>query len=427
MNQLVERVLPVGPGLPEDDLPGLEGQRGAIQGHPLPVGLHTNLLDVRRELRHPLAVREDGVSGQVQEAGVPHRKQAHQGGQVGAHLGGAEVGVDVAAPGKEGLHHVEAVLQAQGNHAHSAGDAEPAPDPVPEPKRVVRVDAEVRHELQGGAACHHVLRHGVLPQLRNEPLLHRLRIEHRLRCGERLRHHNSQSALGVEAVERPGDVLGVHIGQEVQAPPRGKLLGRRVGLQGGVHKERSQEAPPDANRQNIPQGLPRGADPLPRADLVGEGLDLAQHGVHLGNHVYPVNHELFRRRGAQRDVQHGAVLRLVDVHPGEHLVNLFLQLGLLCELQQQLHRLRGRTLPRVVKVNPIVLRGHRRAAGLVRHQLPQVGHRRLGVLQQCLVCGSLPRVSHFAKVQRKLTENRKWARSGPGSQAPPKRNEKMIT
>ena len=37
------------------------------------------------------------------------------------------------------------------------------------------------------------------------------------------------------------------------------------------------------------------ADPLPAAHLLGEGVDLVQHLVHLGHHVGPVHHELASR------------------------------------------------------------------------------------------------------------------------------------
>ena len=43
MNELVERVLAIGAGLPKDDLPRLKGKRVPINGHPLAQGLHGHL------------------------------------------------------------------------------------------------------------------------------------------------------------------------------------------------------------------------------------------------------------------------------------------------------------------------------------------------------------------------------------------------
>ena len=58
----------------------------------------------------------------------------------------------------------------------------------------------------------------------------------------------------------------------------------------------------------------------PRADLVGERVDPAQHLVHVGHDVLAVDLEGGVRRQPQRGVQHGAVLGDVDVLAAEHRV-----------------------------------------------------------------------------------------------------------
>ena len=62
---------------------------------------------------------------------------------------------------QEALNNREAVLQGQGQDAHSRADGVAAADPVPEGEGVVGVDAELAHQLGVGADRDHVLGHRV--------------------------------------------------------------------------------------------------------------------------------------------------------------------------------------------------------------------------------------------------------------------------
>ncbi len=69
-------------------------------------------------------------------------------------------------------------------------------------------------------------------------------------------------------------------------------------------------------------------------------------------------------------MQHRPVLRDVDVFSGEHGLNLLLQLGLLRQRQQLLHRLLGHALARKVGQDLVVLLEEVVAAGGVPQEVP---------------------------------------------------------
>ena len=81
-------------------------------------------------------------------------------------------------------------------------------------------------------------------------------------------------------------------------------------------------------------GLPVTPVPLAAAHLVGEGVHLVQHLVHLGTTSIPSTTSSASRGVAQRGVQHGPVLGDVDVLAGEHGVATLGQPDLLGQLDQ---------------------------------------------------------------------------------------------
>src|SRR5690606_27960190 len=127
--------------------------------------------------------------------------------------------------------------------------------------------------------------------------------------------------------------------------------------------------------------LPGGAAPLLAAHPVGEGAHPVEHRVHVTGHVLAVHHEAAVGGGAQRGVEHGAVLADVDVLAGEHGLDAPAQPCPLGQPDQQLHGLGGDAVLGVVEVE--VAGGQRHAAGparVVGEQLAQVLARNLAVV-----------------------------------------------
>ena len=92
-----------------------------------------------------------------------------------------------------------------------------------------------------------------------------------------------------------------------------------------------------------------------------------------GHDVLAVDHDRRAARRAQRHVQHGALLGDVDLLAPEHRVDAPAQVALVGELQEQLQRLVGDAVLRVVEVEPGALDGEAlAAAGIVGEELAQV-------------------------------------------------------
>ena len=92
-----------------------------------------------------------------------------------------------------------------------------------------------------------------------------------------------------------------------------------------VHHHRAQIRAADADVDDGLDALTGRAGPLAAAQPVGEVAHPVQHLVHVGDDVLAVDGQLGAARQPQRGVQHGAVLRGVDVHAGEHRVAVLLE------------------------------------------------------------------------------------------------------
>ena len=159
VDQLVERVLAVGAGLAPEDLAGGGRHRGAVPAHALAVGLHRQLLEVRREAVQQLGVGEHRVALGAEEVGVPDVEQPHQQRDVAGRLGGPEVLVHGVEAGQELGEPFRSDRHDQ-RRADRGVERVASADPVPEPEGVVGVDPEVRHLVERGRDRDEVLGDG---------------------------------------------------------------------------------------------------------------------------------------------------------------------------------------------------------------------------------------------------------------------------
>ena len=111
------------------------------------------------------------------------------------------------------------------------------------------------------------------------------------------------------------------------------------------------------------------------ADAVAEGRHAVEHGVHLGDDVDPVDDQRRRARHAQRDVEHGAVLGVVDVLAGEHRGGPLPHPCLVGEGEQQPQRLVGDAVLGVVEVDVDRVGGQPGAARRVLRRTTSAGGR----------------------------------------------------
>ena len=129
----------------------------------------------------------------------------------------------------------------------------------------------------------------------------------------------------------------------------------------------------DADVDDVADPLAGVALPVAAAHAVGEGGHLVEHGMDLRHDVLAVDEDRGVARRAQRHVQHGALLGDVDLLAAEHGVDALAQARLFGELEQQLQRLVGDAVLRVVEIDADGLDRQALAAlGVVGEELAEV-------------------------------------------------------
>src|SRR5262249_35000645 len=112
MNELVERMLSIGPRLAPENWPGLIVDSGSTQRHVLAVALHRQLLQVRRESLQILLVRKHRDSLRSEEIAVPDCEQTQDRRQIVLEGRCTEVLIHSV----EAVQHGAKVLRTNGEH-----------------------------------------------------------------------------------------------------------------------------------------------------------------------------------------------------------------------------------------------------------------------------------------------------------------------
>lgn len=101
MDQLIERMLTVGPRLTPDDWASLVIHRIAVTVNVFTVGFHVALLEVGRKAVHILVVRQNGFGFGTIEVVVPDTDQRQQYRQVFLRWGGGEMFIHGVRAGQQ--------------------------------------------------------------------------------------------------------------------------------------------------------------------------------------------------------------------------------------------------------------------------------------------------------------------------------------
>ena len=296
VDQLVEGVLTIGAGFAPEDLAGLVGDGAAVAAHGLAVGLHGQLLQVRGEAVQVLRVGQNRVCVGTQEVRVPHVEHAHEQGHVLLGLGLDEVAVHRVKAGEEVREALGANRDGQGGAdggVHGVATAHPAP----EAESIVRVDAELGNLVQSGRHGDEVLGDrfflrglvgddAALTQTVQQPGAHDLRVRDGLERREGLGRDDHEGRLRVQVLRGLTRVGGVDVGDKAALQA---LL--HVGLQGLIRHDGAEVGAADANVDDGLHRLASDAHPLAGADAAGEGVDLLQHLVHVGDRVLAVDRQ----------------------------------------------------------------------------------------------------------------------------------------
>ena len=321
VDQLVERVLAVGAGLAPEHLAGVGGDRAAVPADALAVGLHGQLLEVRREPVQQLGVGQDGVGLGAEEVGVPDVEQPHQGRHVARRArwcGSARPsrGTRPAAR-RTGRARSPPPARCRSRSPSSSGRR-------PSPRSRTRwpgrcrtpPPCRARWRRPRSASAYGLAGRRAPAQPVEQPGLAESGVGERLEGAEGLAGDDEQRGSRVQ----PGQLRGASVGSMLEMN-RHSIAVLAVGRERlvGHHRAEVGAADPDVDDRADPLA----GDPGPRAgaDLVGEGVD-------------PVAAPRARRRRRpdrrppattsagqpQRGVQHGAVLGDVDVVAAEHRV-----------------------------------------------------------------------------------------------------------
>jgi len=191
---------------------------------------------------------------------------------------------------------------------------------------------------------HALRRHGICAAGREQPVAHGLRVHERLERREALRADHEQRRRGVHALQHVRERHAVDVRHEVHTEPLLHVFGQRS------HRHDDAEVrATDADVHDVRDRLAREAQQLARVQRFSERAHLAALGFDERHHVLAVSRERPIGRAAQRDVQRGPVLGVVDRVTGEHQLDPARHFGLLGELDERRSTAGSSSLPAEVE------------------------------------------------------------------------------
>ena len=178
----------------------------------------------------------------------------------------------------------------------------------------------------------------------------------------------------------------VDVGDEVHAQALA-LIGREC----RAHHLRTEIGAADADVDHIRDALAGMSAPVARTHAPDEGLHPRQHAVDQRHHVLTLDLDRTLGAVAQCDVQHGALLGVVDRLALEHTANPALEIDRLGQLDQPVQRLAGDEILGIIEMQSGDGQTHgRRALGV---GIEQIAHplrtHRLPMPLECLPLGCL--------------------------------------
>ena len=331
VDQLIERVLTVGTRLTPDNRAGLVIHRLTVAIHILTVGLHVALLEVSRKTVHVLIVWQNRFSFSAIEIVVPQANQRQQYRQVVRQLCFGEVTIHRMRAGQQLLEIIKTNRQ-RNRQTDRRPQGITATDPIPELEHVGGIDTECRDRAGVGRQRSKVLGHMRLPGgALQEPLTGAQGVGHGLLRGEGLGGHQEQRGLGIQTLQRFGDMSAIHVRNKVHVQVifvRLKCLGHHV---------RTQVRTTDTDIHHIGDRFAGVTGPLPADHFVAKRFHLSQYRINLRHHVLTIDHNWRVATVTQRHVQHRPIFGAVNFVPTEHGGNRLWQLGLVRQRQQVLH------------------------------------------------------------------------------------------
>ncbi len=207
-----------------------------------------------------------------------------------------------------------------------------------------------------------------------QPAPCRVGVGHRLQRGKGFGRHDKECFRRIEIAHCLGEICAVDVGNEAEGHVACAVIAQRL-----VCHHRPQVGAADANVDDVADALAGEAFPLAAAHTLRKVAHAVKHGVHLRHNILAVDVDMGVARGAQGDMQHGAVLGDVDLVAAEHGVDVGAQIGLFCQLHEQPHGFVGDAVLGVVEVDAQLVDHHAFAAPWInRKEVAQMNIAHLG-------------------------------------------------
>ncbi|MNO72247.1 hypothetical protein D3C76_631880 [compost metagenome] len=352
VQQLVIGVLAIATDAAPDDRAGVMVNRGAVLAHALAVGLHVQLLQMLGDVAQVMIIRQDRMALRAPEIAVPDAEQGQQYRHVLLEWCVLEVLVHGVGTGQQLL---------EVGHADGQGDRQAdgrpqgvtAAYPVPHREDVFFTNAEGD---SGGVVARYrdevTVKLCFRATLGQVPAACCLGVFQGFQGAEGFRGNNEQRCFGAQLGRQFVEFAAIDVRQVVATYA---FLG--VGQQGFGDQFGAQEGAADADIDHIGDGLFGVTAPQAIMNTPDQFGDLVQDLVHLGHHVDAIHVQLVADWAAQGRVQRRTAFGGIEDFAGEQRLDRRLQADFACKLDQQVTRLAGDQVFRVVEEQATTAQG----------------------------------------------------------------------
>ena len=189
----------------------------------------------------------------------------------------------------EAVQHGAEVVWTDGQHGGEADgrvQGVAAADPVPELEHIGGIDAEFGHPFGVGGDRDKMPGHGffIVPETRQQPVACRMGVGHGFQGGKGFGRDDEEGFRRIQIPDRLREIGGIHIGNETEG--QGAFA---VVSEGFVGHYRPQIGAPDADVDDVSNGLPRMSLPGAAPHAVGKICHFVQYRVDPRHHVLPVH------------------------------------------------------------------------------------------------------------------------------------------
>ena len=168
---------------------------------------------------------------------------------------------------------------------------------------------------------------------------------HRFQGCEGFRRDDEKCFRWIEVTDGLREISTINVGYEAER--HGSIA---VVLERLVGHNRTQVGAPDADVDHVTNALAGVSLPFATSQAVGKIRHPVEHGMHLGHHVFTIDHDRFVSRRPQGNVQDCALFGDVDFLPVEHGIDACPQARLFRQLQKETHRFIGDAVLGVIQV-----------------------------------------------------------------------------